>query len=139
MKILLDTHSVIWWFNGNAALSPAARAAIERDDSEVFVSAVSAMEITTKHRLGKLPEAERLATRFQAMIAEQDITPLDLKLAHGLFSVGLGQKVGTITQAGRAQAFERAPNAQAHGIRLGWQSCNQDGPHMKHILHHMKY
>ena len=86
LKILLDTHAIIWWFNGNPALSLAARTAIERDENEVFVSSLSGMEITTKHRLGKLPEAEHLAPRFEAMIADQGIVPLDLKLAHGLLA-----------------------------------------------------
>ena len=45
LRLLLDTHAVLWWFNGDAALSPAARAAIEPDDNQIFVSAASAMEV----------------------------------------------------------------------------------------------
>ena len=86
MKLLLDTHAVLWWFNGNTALSQPARAAIADGDAEVFVSAVSAMEITTKHRLGKLPEAEGLVFRLEAMMADQGFAPLDIKFAHGLLA-----------------------------------------------------
>jgi len=86
LKLLLDTHAVIWWFNGSASLSPAARQVMENEGNEIFVSAVSAMEITTKHRLGKLPEASALANRFEVMVADQGFLGLDLRLAHGLLA-----------------------------------------------------
>ena len=86
MRLLLDTHAVLWWFNGNPALSPAARTAIEREDSEIFVSAVSAVEITTKHRTGKLPQARGLVDRFEKMVEHEGFTPLPITLAHGVFA-----------------------------------------------------
>ena len=61
MRLLLDTHAVLWWFNGASVLSYSAREALQDDANEIFVSAVSAMEVTTKHRIGKLPEAEVLS------------------------------------------------------------------------------
>jgi PIN domain nuclease of toxin-antitoxin system len=86
LKLLLDTHAVLWWFNGNPALSRSARAAIANEEAEVFVSAASAMEITTKHRLGKLPEADGLVARFEAMMAHQRFAPLEIRFAHGLLA-----------------------------------------------------
>jgi PIN domain nuclease of toxin-antitoxin system len=63
-----------------------ARAAIGDEADEVFVSAVSAMEITTKHRLGKLAEAAAVEARFEVMVAEQAFTPLAIDVSHGLLA-----------------------------------------------------
>ncbi len=54
MRILLDTHALIWWLAGDAQLSDTAHAAITDDANEIFVSAASAWEVTTRHRVGKL-------------------------------------------------------------------------------------
>lgn len=82
MRLLLDTHAVLWWFNGDAALSAVARAAIEPQDNQVFVSAASAMEVSTKFRIGKLPQAGALAARFEEMALNQGFVPLSISIAH---------------------------------------------------------
>jgi PIN domain nuclease of toxin-antitoxin system len=84
LRLLLDTHAVLWWFNGDRALSHAARAAIESDDNQIFVSAVSAMEVSTKHRIGKLPRAGTLANRFAEMVEQEAFIPLPVTLVHGV-------------------------------------------------------
>ena len=58
MQLLLDTHAMIWWFGGSRQLPLSARSLIDDEANDVLVSAASAWEITTKHRNGKLPEAE---------------------------------------------------------------------------------
>jgi len=77
-KILLDTHTLIWWATGAQALSRRVRRLLETDETTVFVSAATAWEIATKVRLGRLtwtaPESvelycvgqgfERLAVTF---------------------------------------------------------------------------
>jgi PIN domain nuclease of toxin-antitoxin system len=55
MRLLLDTHALLWWWADDPQLSAAARAAIADRGNEVLVSAASAWEIATKQRLGKLP------------------------------------------------------------------------------------
>lgn len=50
---------------------------------DVFVSAVSAMEISTKFRLGKLAKAARYAGRIEAVVAEEGFLALPLTAAHG--------------------------------------------------------
>ena len=82
LRLLLDTHAVLWWLQGDEALSRRARDAIADDASEVFVSAASAMEITTKYRIGKLPRAARLARGFEEMLDSQGFTPLPISLRH---------------------------------------------------------
>lgn len=82
MKLLLDTHALIWWMIDSPALGRAARAAIADDANEIIVSAVSALEVATKHRLGKLPQAERLARAFAQKIHDEGFTPLPVTIAH---------------------------------------------------------
>ena len=57
MRLLLDTHAFVWWLDGNRRLSVRARRAIGDARNAVSVSAVSAFELVTKARLGRLPEA----------------------------------------------------------------------------------
>jgi PIN domain nuclease of toxin-antitoxin system len=54
VRLLLDTHTVLWALEDSPHLSPVARRAIEDPSNEVLVSAVSAIEIAIKKSLGKL-------------------------------------------------------------------------------------
>lgn len=54
MRLLLDTHALLWWLADDPKLSPASRAAIADPANEVLVSAVSLWEIAVKRRIGKL-------------------------------------------------------------------------------------
>jgi PIN domain nuclease of toxin-antitoxin system len=54
MKILLDTHALLWWLIAKPQLSERARAVIGDGENEVFVSAASGWEIAIKVRLGRL-------------------------------------------------------------------------------------
>jgi len=60
LTYLLDTHVVLWALTDPTRLGRTARDVIENRSSRLTVSAVSAWEITTKHRLGKLPQADVL-------------------------------------------------------------------------------
>lgn len=57
VRLLFDTHALFWWLDGDRPLSLKARRAIASESNSILVSAVSAWEITTKARLGKLPGA----------------------------------------------------------------------------------
>lgn len=82
MRLLLDTHALIWWLDGDETLSERARAAIGAPDSAVYVSAASAWEIATKYRIGKLPIAARLVGKLAAILARQNFYELAVTLAH---------------------------------------------------------
>ena len=84
MKLLLDTHALIWFFLGDERLSPRARAAILDPDATILASAASAMEIATKHRIGKPPQAERRVLDLPRMIAEQGFGDLPITTGHAL-------------------------------------------------------
>ena len=83
MDLLLDTHAFLWWVVGNEALSRPARHAIENETNAVFVSAVSAWEIATKYRIGKLPDATAIATDLAAVMRDQGFSRLPVSFAHG--------------------------------------------------------
>ena len=86
MRLLLDTHALIWWLAGDEALSRPAREAIADEANVVLVSAASAMEIATKVRIGKLPQAVLLARDFAAIIADQGFAELPIGIGHALLA-----------------------------------------------------
>ena len=83
MKLLLDTHALLWSIIEPSKLSTEARTAIAAPDSRVAVSAVSFWEISIKAALGKLqlngatPEMLLDAAQQQGF----DLLPLDPRLA----------------------------------------------------------
>jgi PIN domain nuclease of toxin-antitoxin system len=89
LKLLLDTHALIWWLEGSEALSPRARDAISDEANSIAVSAASAMEIATKFRLGKLPGAALLAQDFEAIVAAQGFTELAISVHHARLAGGM--------------------------------------------------
>ncbi len=86
MRLLLDTHALIWWLAGDEALSPRAREAIGDEANSIAVSAASAMEVATKFRVGKLPDAALLAQDFEAIIADQGFSELAITVRHALLA-----------------------------------------------------
>lgn len=110
MRILLDTHALLWWLAGDSALSMVARDAIADATNEVFVSAASAWEVTTKHRLGKLPGAGPLAVDFARELAAQGFVALPITVQHG-------QAAGALPGIHR-DPFDRMLIAQAREERM---------------------
>ena len=82
LRLLLDTHALIWWLAGEKALSRRAREAIAEESNSVAVSAASAMEVATKFRIGKLTGAALLARDFEAIIAAQGFAELAISVHH---------------------------------------------------------
>ena len=54
MRLLLDTHALLWWLSDDPQLGPRARAAIAEPEQEVLVSVVSLWEARIKQSIGKL-------------------------------------------------------------------------------------
>lgn len=82
MRLLLDTHTLVWWTLSPHKLSSRARDAIAESE-DVLVSAISAMEIATKVRLGKFEDARPLATRFGEQVLAEGFDLLDVTARHG--------------------------------------------------------
>ncbi len=90
MRLLLDTHAFLWWVFADGKLPDRARAAIGDDANEVLVSAVTAWEIATKYRLGKLPEARVVADDIAKAIAGERFGELPLSVRHAQRAGALG-------------------------------------------------
>ncbi len=78
MRLLLDTHVVIWWLEDPGRLSGKARTAI--DSHEVLVSAVTACEIAQKSAVGKL----RTPADLEDQIEDNEFRPLPISVRHGM-------------------------------------------------------
>lgn len=84
MKLLLDTHTFLWWITDDARLSDTARKAIAERNNEVFFSAVSAWELAIKAGIGKLQLKENLSQFVHEHVLKNQFTPLPLSLDHAL-------------------------------------------------------
>ena len=83
MRILLDTHALLWWLAGSDRLSAVAHGAIADDANEILVSAASAWEIATKHRVGRLPGAAAVAEDVTGCLLDQGFQPLAITVSDG--------------------------------------------------------
>lgn len=104
MRLLLDTHALLWWWEGSALLSRAALKAIHEPEAEIFVSAASAWEAATKFRFGKLVLKIPVAA-FEAQLRSDGFIPLPITMEHAV-------QAGSYPQAHR-DPFDRLLIAQA--------------------------
>jgi len=81
LRLLLDTHALLWWFADDAALSRRAHAAISDAKNDVWVSAASVWEIAIKQRLGKLSFA--LPPDLERAVLAEPFSALAITLRHG--------------------------------------------------------
>lgn len=82
MRVLLDTHTFLWAVLGSDRLSPKADKAIRNFHNEVFVSAATGWELTTKYRLGKLNEAEYLVRDIPGTLKRMSFQELPISMNH---------------------------------------------------------
>jgi PIN domain nuclease of toxin-antitoxin system len=86
VRVLLDSHVIVWWLMTPAKLRKPSFAILLADDSELFVSAASWWELAIKRALG------RIRFDFELMLAklgQADVTRLDVTFAHAESSAGL--------------------------------------------------
>lgn len=110
MRLLLDTHALLWWLLGDPRLPVHAREAIGDEANTVYVSAASAWEVATKVRIGKLVGAESLAQDFALRIEEEGFLPLPVSVEHA-------QRAGSLAGSHR-DPFDRMLVAQAQAENL---------------------
>lgn len=79
MKLLLDTHVLLWALLEPQKLSPVLRDALEDSENTLMVSAASAWEIATKWRLGKLPHARSVVENYS--MALNRLAAVDLPIS----------------------------------------------------------
>jgi PIN domain nuclease of toxin-antitoxin system len=84
LRCLLDTHTLIWWMTTDPHLSKSARTLIEQESNVSLVSAVSAWEIATKVRLGRLPAAADFVQDFVDDLRRERMEILAVSAEHGI-------------------------------------------------------
>lgn len=82
MKLLLDTHTFIWWDKAPERLSGRALRAIARSSSEVFLSVVSLWEMAVKSAAGKLELRGTVRERIDAQLEQNALRLLSIEPAH---------------------------------------------------------
>jgi len=120
MRLLLDTHVVLWWIEDDPRLSSDV-AALLRSEPDVFVSSASIWEIAIKQVLGKLegpgdlPE-RALTAQFPVlhMTARHGIVAARLPLHHGdpfdrmLVAQAISEDLTLVTRDRRVQQYDVA-------------------------------
>src|SRR5438445_13171086 len=94
MRVLVDTHVIIWAGLEPARIGKRAAAILADRSNEAFISAASAWEIATKVRLGKLSGAEALERNFIDAVQEAGYILLSITTAHALRAGRLPGKHG---------------------------------------------
>jgi PIN domain nuclease of toxin-antitoxin system len=110
MRVLVDTHALVWAVIGDRRLSRRAHSVLASFDNEVFVSAASVWEVCTKCRLGKLPDAESLVSDFERVIEQLGFHSLPISVEHA-------QRAGNLPGLHR-DPFDRMLIAQAQAENM---------------------
>jgi PIN domain nuclease of toxin-antitoxin system len=110
MRLLLDTHALLWWLTDDPRLSQTAPQAIANRDNEIHVSAASAWEIATKQRIGKLHGVPDATTRYGELVEADGFRHLPINHLHA-------QRAGSWPIAHR-DPFDRMLAAQSALERL---------------------
>lgn len=82
MRLLLDTHALLWFLNNDPKLTNLAKTAIEDPSNTRWLSPISLVEIALKVRLGKLILHRPFASLFPAELTANDIHLLPLETTH---------------------------------------------------------
>lgn len=105
MRLLLDTHTLFWLDTDPSRLSSTAQGAVRDRQNEIYVSAITAWELSIKYRLGKLPSAAPLLDSYHASLARYGFRELPLSSSHALAERSLSSP--------HKDPFDRALVAQA--------------------------
>ena len=106
MKILFDSHALVWYLAGDKRLSRKAREIADDLESQVFVSAVCAWEIATKVNRGRWPEVIDIANKLQEINLARAFTALPITIEHA--------RVAGFLPGSHNDPFDRMLAAQSH-------------------------
>jgi len=82
MRLLLDTHALLWFQTDDPKLSAVAKAAMEDPANERWLSPISLLEIALKNRLGKLPLPAPFGVMYPVSLLSRDIHLLPVAPQH---------------------------------------------------------
>ena len=84
MRLLLDTHVLLWALGDPDRIAAAAVAQIRNPANELLVSAATPLEIATKHRIGKLPDAGSVLAAYSDVLRTLGAKELPITSHHAL-------------------------------------------------------
>jgi PIN domain nuclease of toxin-antitoxin system len=93
MKLLLDTHTLLWSIGKSSELSPKVIEALKDTDNDIFVSAISLWEIALKYSIGKLVLGSLEIKSIPHYCKEMGFVLIPLNPIEALHSFALPQKV----------------------------------------------
>jgi PIN domain nuclease of toxin-antitoxin system len=105
MRLLLDTHALIWWWKNDPLLPSAAREAMIDPEHRVFISAATGWELATKIRKGQLLELQSSLPTFSEDVARDGFHHLDVTARHAVR--------GGLLHGSHKDPFDRVIAAQA--------------------------
>lgn len=82
MRVLLDTHALMWMLSEPDKLSPKAREIIRKPDNEVFISIINLWEIITKRQIGKLAYSINVTQIFREQAEANGLELIEFRLPH---------------------------------------------------------
>jgi PIN domain nuclease of toxin-antitoxin system len=89
VRLLVDTHAMLWWLRDDPRLSRRARAVLADGDSELLWSIASSWEIAVKLSAGKLELDRPLERLFAELVSEQGVEVLPIGHEHCARVAGL--------------------------------------------------
>jgi PIN domain nuclease of toxin-antitoxin system len=120
MRLLIDTHSLLWFCDGNSTLSATARAAMEDHSNERYVSHATAWEVAIKLGLGKLKLQADYVDMFPGVLNANGFVLLPPSVFHYQALIALPRHHG--------DPFDRLIIAQAQVERLTIVTCDDHFP-----------
>jgi PIN domain nuclease of toxin-antitoxin system len=128
MRVVLDTHALLWWLSDDAKLTRSARKIIAALNNEVFVSAATVWEIAAKVRIGKLPTAADLAADFTGCLDREGFKILEISGEHaaragllpGAHKDPFDRMLIAQSQAGNIPIVSNEVLFDAYGVRRIW-------------------
>ena len=82
MRLLLDTHTFLWWINNDPSLSETARDVISSERNECFLSVASCWEMAIKASIGKLRLIKSVERFIPEELANNDFLLLAMEFRH---------------------------------------------------------
>lgn len=109
MKVLLDTHALVWWFEGSSKLSSQASEILANKRNFLLLSAAAAWELAIKASLGKINGLE-IVTELSAQVEQGGFTELPINIVQAV-------RAGLLPRHHR-DPFDRLLVAQAQDLNV---------------------
>lgn len=128
MRLLLDTHALLWFLSGDERMEGDARALVEDEGNEVLVSAASLWEIAIKLSIGKLRMSVPFEKAFPSQLDANEIGVLPILPHHLQRVVGLpfhhrdpfDRLLAAQAAADDLSLLSRDPVFDTYGVRRLW-------------------